>query len=192
MPRCHFPTFFLRLPLNWRKPLSEPGALVITAPTLSATRSLLSGVAPAQLFSVPIRDPQSAIAVLAALWLGHDALEEGHRLAQDIASPTGSFWHAIMHRREGDFSNAKYWYARCRTHPVNKPLGALTNSLGGDAADDRLVRRLTSGQWDGIAFVDLVESVHEVATDPRHHAALVFQLAEWRALFDHCVLFAAG
>lgn len=119
-----------------RRPLSEAGPLVITAPTSSATRSLLSGVTSAQLFNVPIRDPQSASAVLAALWLGHDALDEGHRIAQDIAPPTGSFWHAIMHRREADFSNAKYWYARCRTHPVNKSLGRVTSSLAGDCADD--------------------------------------------------------
>jgi hypothetical protein len=56
--------------------------------------------------------------VLSALWLWHDYLDESHIISQKIDTPTGSFWHAIMHRREGDFSNSKYWYARCADHPA--------------------------------------------------------------------------
>ncbi len=174
------------------KPLSEPGALVISAPTSPAARSLLSGVIPSQLFQTAVRDAQNASAVLAGLWLGHEALDEAHRLAQDIASPTGSFWHAIVHRREGDFSNAKYWYARCRTHEVNKSLAALAASAAGDAADDRLIRRLTSGNWEGSALADLVESVHGNARDARYAAALRFQQIEWQTLFEHCARLATG
>ncbi len=91
---------------------------------------LLAGVTPAQLLAVPVRDVEAADAMLAGLWLWHDALDRSHAISQAIASETGSFWHAIMHRREGDFSNAKYWYARCRRHPV---LGVI-RARGGRAA----------------------------------------------------------
>ena len=53
-----------------------------------------------------------AAACLAGLWLHHNFLDESHTLSQDIDTTTGSYWHAIMHRREGDYGNAKYWLHR--------------------------------------------------------------------------------
>src|SRR5689334_18276195 len=45
--------------------------------------------------------------MLAGLWLWHDYLDESHRICQALETETGALWHAIMHRREGDFSNSK-------------------------------------------------------------------------------------
>lgn len=36
--------------------------------------------------------------------------EQSHNIAQDIRDDTGSRLHAYLHRREGDNSNARYWY----------------------------------------------------------------------------------
>src|SRR5262249_8470521 len=55
-----------------------------------------------------IRDQDMAKCCLAGLWLYHDFLEESHTLSQEIHSTTGSYWHGLMHRREPDYSNAKY------------------------------------------------------------------------------------
>ncbi|MGB1126733.1 MAG: hypothetical protein ACPG4Q_16145, partial [Phycisphaeraceae bacterium] len=41
-------------------------------------------------------------AIKAGLWLYVDELDRSHEYSQSIHTPTGSFWHAIMHRREGD------------------------------------------------------------------------------------------
>ena len=57
-------------------------------------------------------------AVLAGLLLWNDDLEASHTLSQNIHSATGSFWHAIMHRREGDAGNSKYWWHRTGAHPA--------------------------------------------------------------------------
>jgi hypothetical protein len=38
----------------------------------------------------------------AGLLLWNDDLDASHTIAQDIEDVTGSYWHAIMHRREGD------------------------------------------------------------------------------------------
>ncbi|MEZ0326877.1 MAG: hypothetical protein ACAH95_13335 [Fimbriimonas sp.] len=46
----------------------------------------------------------------AGLWLYVDDLERSHHVSQSLAGPIGAYWHGIMHRREGDFSNAKYWF----------------------------------------------------------------------------------
>src|SRR5262245_23958752 len=63
------------------------------------------------LFCQPVASLQDAACVGAALWLWHDWLDPAHRIVQAIETASGSFWHAIIHRREGDFGNSKYWYA---------------------------------------------------------------------------------
>lgn len=63
----------------------------------------------------------------AALWLYVDDLDRSHAVSQGIESATGSYWHGIMHRREGDFSNSRYWHRRAAGHPllVGKPEGLV-------------------------------------------------------------------
>jgi hypothetical protein len=166
--------------------------LVVTGPAAAETRKRLGHLQPKDLLTVPIRDMESAQAMLAGLWLWFDDLESSHRIAQDIASPTGCFWHAIMHRREGDFSNARYWYTRCQAHRVNHLLGAVTSAVVGSAPADARITHLIAGEWDGSAFASFVESVHRHPNDPRRAIAVHLQQAEWRALFHHCALAAAG
>jgi hypothetical protein len=53
------------------------------------------------------------------LHLLNDDLDRAHRLAQSLeGDPTADYWHAIIHRREGDYGNARYWFARVGAHPV--------------------------------------------------------------------------
>ncbi len=54
-----------------------------------------------------VHDRDMARCCLAGLWLYHNFLDESHALSQDIATPTGSYWHGLMHRREPDFWNPK-------------------------------------------------------------------------------------
>jgi hypothetical protein len=57
--------------------------------------------------------PANASPLLVALW--HDAKndwEASHNVAQDINDRNGSWIHAYLHRREGDLSNARYWYSK--------------------------------------------------------------------------------
>ncbi len=54
---------------------------------------------------------------LQALW--KDAKgdwDTAHRIAQTISDATGAWIHAYLHRREGDLSNAAYWYS-CASKP---------------------------------------------------------------------------
>jgi len=57
--------------------------------------------------------PSGLTPPLRALW--HDARDDwdaAHRIAQDDDSRDAAWVHAYLHRREGDISNARYWYAR--------------------------------------------------------------------------------
>jgi hypothetical protein len=50
---------------------------------------------------------------LVALW--QDAKgdwDAAHTIAQDVPDPVGAWVHAYLHRKEGDQSNAEYWYRR--------------------------------------------------------------------------------
>lgn len=50
---------------------------------------------------------------LQALW--QDAKgdwDAAHKLAQSVESADGAWVHAYLHRKEGDLSNASYWYSR--------------------------------------------------------------------------------
>lgn len=161
--------------------------LVVRGPTAPPASAALGELKPDQLVTKPIKHPDDADAALAGLWLWLDGLEECHRIAQEIVTPTGSLWHAIMHRREGDFSNAKYWYQRCPTHHVNRLLGSVVSSMAGGLHSDRLVARALDGGWDPNGFVDLVEAVHSKPTDLRYDLAVRWQRAEWEALFSYCV-----
>lgn len=50
--------------------------------------------------------------LVAGIWLYVDDLDRSHRSSQTDDSPEGAMWHSIMHRREGDFGNSRYWLRR--------------------------------------------------------------------------------
>lgn len=122
--------------------------------------------------------PQLAVldlppACAAGLWLYFDFLDESHKISQDDESdPDRNFWHAIMHRREPDPSNSKYWWRRVGSHPVLRQLVEQGPALG----------YTYTNPFD---FVDFCERVRDSGTTDEELAKRV-QLVEWQLLFDHC------
>jgi hypothetical protein len=68
----------------------------------------------AQQFKASLSQPALPAGIsdaLVALWHeGRGDWETAHRVAQDISDRTGAWVHAYLHRKEGDLSNAAYWY----------------------------------------------------------------------------------
>jgi hypothetical protein len=65
--------------------------------------------------SMAAATPPSVSPALLALW--HDARgdwDAAHKVAQDVDDETGAWVHAYLHRKEGDLSNASYWYHRAQ------------------------------------------------------------------------------
>lgn len=138
-----------------------------------------------------LRDPAMAASCLSGLWLLHNFLDESHRISQEISSTTGSFWHGIMHRREGDFGNAKYWFRSVGEHPVYAALAASAAELAATAEAQRdepleLAAHFLhdARSWNAAAFVDLVAAVLRGQSAHRELCQQI-ALAEWRLLFDH-------
>jgi hypothetical protein len=166
--------------------------LVVAGGTPAKGGELLANVSPDQLLTTPIVSRSDGQAMVSGLWLWHDGLDPSHTISQNLYGETGSFWHAIMHRREGDFGNAKYWYARCADHPTLTTIAPFANDVLHPMPADKSLLRLMRGGWDPNAFVDLVEQVHARPDDVRHKAAVALQRIEWRLLFDHCTRAAVG
>ena len=139
-----------------------------------------------------VQDVGMARACLAGLWLRHDFLDESHRISQDIETPAGSFWHGIMHRREGDFDNAKYWFRRVGRHPIFERLAQSAHDLAADRkAGPDAAYLIRQADWDPFAFVDLCQHA-QTGKLPLEALAKSIQLREWELLFDYCYRLAIG
>jgi len=111
----------------------------------------------------------------AGLWLYADELDKSHTISQSIPSPTGSFWHGIMHRREGDFSNSHHWFRKVGDHPAFEKI-TLSGGPGGSGTD--------IGKYDPHEFIDRVEQCQLKGQTPPDLIAL--QRHEWLNLFCWC------
>ena len=69
------------------------------------------------------RPPRGLAAPLLALW--HEARGEwakAHEIVQEGSGKDAARVHAYLHRKEGDTSNARYWYTRAGIEPSLLPL----------------------------------------------------------------------
>jgi hypothetical protein len=132
-----------------------------------------------------IVDRQMADGCLAGLWLMYDFLDKSHTISQSIENSSGSYWHAIMHRREPDYSNAKYWFRQVGVHPIFPSLNAAAQELA--AADlDKSIRPFAGqAKWDSNRFVDLCAAVTAGRTSSELFCRSV-QQRECQLLFDYC------
>ena len=72
-----------------------------------------------------------SLALQALWWDAKGDWHKAHHCAQERDDVAGMWVHAYLHRREGDLSNADYWYRRCRKTPPKIGLDAEWESLAG-------------------------------------------------------------
>jgi hypothetical protein len=135
-------------------------------------RALLEAANVRELFP----DSRSPQAALAGLYLYFSCWEEAHTTAQEISTPEGSYWHAIVHRQEPDPGNSTYWFRQVGAHPVFPALAAAAAAIGIGGG----------GNWDPFAFIQFCEDARRAPGSSRERQALEVQRAEWQLLFDFC------
>lgn len=156
-------------------------------------RTLLANLSAVDLFAgEKIVDEQMADCCLSGLWLWHDFLDESHTISQSIDTTSGSYWHGIMHRREEDFSNAKYWFRKVGEHAIFPQLAAAARERAAAFADAAASADLAKmNRWDPFHFVDLCAACRR---DDGGLKTLYQEIArdEWQLLFDYCYRSAIG
>ncbi|MBL8849280.1 MAG: hypothetical protein JNG89_06330 [Planctomycetaceae bacterium] len=136
-------------------------------------------------------DAAAATTVRAGIAQLNDLLDESHNLAQSIEGHhDGDYWHAIMHRREPDYGNSKYWFRHVGQHPVFGQLAPrAADTLNNASADIRshwAPKLKVDSNWDPFAFVDLCEAAARDEDSSLGLTARRIQWLEMLLLLKHC------
>lgn len=163
-----------------------------------SARAKLAALQPADIApDRKLADRKMAECCLSGLWLRLDFLHESHELSQEIHTASGSFWHAIMHRREPDYPNSKYWLRQTGDHPAfaaihnaakaefsRKPAGATDPTRA--FAPLEIQSLIAAPKWDPYRFVDLCQQACRGKDRELEQACKTLQRIEWQVLFEHC------
>ncbi|MBG85558.1 MAG: hypothetical protein CMO80_01495 [Verrucomicrobiales bacterium] len=129
--------------------------------------------------------PPKAELISSLVMLWHDHLDASHSISQSEYNPDGSLVHAIMHRREPDYSNAKYWWRSTGDHVCFPDLAEAVAPLveGESELADQI---LGGGYWDAFGFTDAVSrGIREPEDSERHQLLKQIQRSETDVVLAH-------
>ena len=134
---------------NWNESVSEQ---------LQSDDETLFGAEIARAFAAADKAASTRRALCrAALFLWNDDVHAAHKIVQPLENnATANAIHAIVHRREGDFSNALGWWRKTGTHPLLHEIGVAAHVLNGAREYSQLFGM--GDVFDAAAFVKLCDN----------------------------------
>lgn len=124
----------------------------------------------------PISNDKMLRLVRGGLLYALDDLDGCHQYFQNDGTDLGSYWHGMMHRREGDFDNARYWFRRSGTLPFFDNLHSQAAVFSPDMAKQN--------SWDPYLFTGQCEQAKFGAEDDRGEFPRL-QRVEFDVVFDY-------
>ena len=138
-----------------------------------------------------IKNGNMANAVRAGLLLVAGGWDEAHQIVQDTDTPEAHYWHGLVHRREPDPGNAKYWFRRLGCHPVFDKLiqDARLHQFSKPSVFDRIKK---SRRWDPFQFIDLCTECEGGQGSSLRNELELIQQREIYLLLSYCAQGALG
>ncbi|MGH8017156.1 MAG: hypothetical protein ACREIA_02530 [Opitutaceae bacterium] len=79
-----------------------------------------------------------SLALQALWWDAKGDWRRAHEIAQNDPSPNASWVHAFLHRKEGDETNAAYWYAKAIKPMARGPFPSERDRIAAVLLSDEL------------------------------------------------------
>ena len=123
---------------------------------------------------------------LAGLQIASDCINHAHEIVQNGKSIEACYWHAFIHRQEGDYSNAAYWfrqtdYTALYTQLISKVQQYLESIS--PVSELRPLQQWTD--WDSYALLD----IYRKATKDGELTIQLRELrrVEWAIIMNSCL-----
>lgn len=134
---------------------------------------------------VNVDDTAMAKCCVAGVLLLHGFIDNAHEIVQALDSDNAGYWHGLVHRREGDFNNAKYWARIAWNHPIWNELNTKATELYAESQAGMAARFLDGQEkWEPFKFIDLCYKSVGSGSETELLCRKI-QQAEWELLFDH-------
>lgn len=142
--------------------------------------TVLAGQPPGGLFP-GVRCPEGALAGL-LLATGH--WSAAHELVDDMETPDGCYWHALIHRMEPDTWNSDYWFRQVGCHPLFPEVLAAARRLAAGQPDARL---RFDAEWNPAMFNSWCEQARQQPQLTRSALVAAIHSTECHLLWNYSV-----
>ncbi|MCM8537137.1 MAG: hypothetical protein NE334_14450 [Lentisphaeraceae bacterium] len=102
-----------------------------------------------------VKDAHFGKLAFAGLLMAQNYIWEAHEIVQDYEDVEASWWHAFMHRMEGDYGNANYWYRGVGTPVYFSSLLEAVQKLDFHTEASNVLKWQ---EWDSFKLNDMISS----------------------------------